>query len=134
MTNFNRIYVWIALSALAFWCHPVLAQERVIRLDDIINQPDSAGTGNDSVLNPTAVYESPKMIVKVYPNPATHQLTLELPGDEKEYFILIAMDGRVIREFLNGGPVDISMIPRGTYFILLKDDPTRMKPVRLSVI
>lgn len=62
---------------------------------------------------------------KIYPNPATSQITFETSDDFNNYSIdLFSMDSRLIKhiEHPASNSIDISYLPSGTYFISLRNE------------
>ena len=134
MINHNKIFVLIALGAMAYWCNPVQALESILVLHtekgphDIIgpqdNGPqDTSTTGGDTTVGTTSITKvEEKVSVRIYPMPATNYFILETnhPSNTAR-FILYSLQGKELVEFEAKERVDISTLPRGTYIIRAKD-------------
>ena len=69
---------------------------------------------------------SEERVIRVYPNPVRDELTVDTGnGDEDEHYRLLLFDasGRLLKEIQRRGngrePVDMSMYPSGTYFLII---------------
>jgi hypothetical protein len=131
MTNYNRMYVFIALGAMAYWARPVEAQVGLREPNnettpfDIIKPPAEAGidtstTGGDTAHNGTTSYN--QVIVRkgisTYPVPATTYFIVDVgPEHQTALFDLYTMTGQLVRRFRASDQVDVSALKPGTYFI-----------------
>jgi hypothetical protein len=94
------------------------------------------GIGSDSLVfyenrdievkgNASGTVPLPGMTIRVYPNPASHNLFLDIPGTTREWTVgIFSLNGRLLHQdrFLSAGNpqmVDLSGIPAGLYILKL---------------
>ncbi len=58
--------------------------------------------------------------IRIYPNPATH--TIQIHATIQVVASIYSLDGRMLMEHASNSPIDISMLPPGTYLIRLADE------------
>lgn len=71
---------------------------------------------SDDVPKPEPV---PTLALRMWPNPATSQVTIDLGQGVYEHVFIYSLDGRLIKDLyvINQGTLDLSMIPDGLYIV-----------------
>lgn len=79
-------------------------------------------------------------VLKVYPNPAHDQLTVEVSGNGQTWVNLTDLYGRVVKNVYNGPvegkdtfPIDAAEFPSGVYFLQVRG-ASRMEAIKVEII
>ena len=90
---------------------------------DTTGSPNVYFTANCSSATSLALSEQNLMVI--YPNPATHQLTLELPNTQPATLELYSASGKCVysKEIVNTTEeIDVSGLSRGLYFLQIRQE------------
>ena len=108
-------------SSYAWWTNDPLIKFALVQID-----VDSVG-GIDAVdfmhsPSPSSVPDLSTNNFKIYPIPATNNLTIEAQNNELTYLKLVDVTGKVIlkKEFTQSTSLDVSHIAKGMYYLNLK--------------
>lgn len=145
ITN-NRIFVVLALIAMAYWCNPIQAQTRTITLyaekgpHDIIQPPDEGeqDTGvhqGDTSVKPSSVAFKEKPSILLFPNPARSYFMVQDGHQQLNHaFRLSNASGQAIREFYGNEQVSISDLPAGIYFVIPLSAESPFRTTKLMIL
>lgn len=147
MTNYNRMYVFIALGAMAYWSRPVEAQVRLHIPDqentpyDIIKPPvenviDTPSFDDDSVQNSATSYANvlDRKVICTYPVPAINYFVLDIsPEYQNELFDLYTLTGQKVTQFQATDRIDVSSLKPGTYIIRPNDVSLPFRSTKIQV-
>jgi len=69
-----------------------------------------------------SIFEYYSSEIRIYPNPAQHQITINHPNlSIASYVILNSLGQNIIENTLESNVVDVSALPKGSYVLMLRD-------------
>lgn len=82
----------------------------------------------------SGIYELAESIIRIYPNPVSDQLNIEIEGQLDYKVSIYDLGGKLVISLENKRSIDVGYIPQGTYILELKDQKTGQKIVDRIVV
>ena len=82
----------------------------------------------------SGIYELAESIIRIYPNPVSDQLNIEIEGQWDYKVSIYDLGGKLVISLENKRSIDVGYIPQGTYILELKDQKTGQKIVDRIVV
>lgn len=95
------------------------------------NSIDEDCDGMDLV---SSVYELSSTTVKIYPNPATDIVNIDVEGELKYQVSLYSLDGKLIESLYDSNHMSVETIAIGSYILIIKDLKTGHQIVERIIV